>query len=200
MIMGLPIIVVAPPYTLEYLKTFGIKTFDKWWDESYDREENHYQRIKKIFNLIDYINSKSIEELKIMYNEMKEIIEELKNDMAQKNISLDFKILKSSIIKANKQYFYIVFSNLLRNAIKYNKIGGTIDISFEKNSLKISDSGMGIAKEKLKDIYNRYYRATNEQGGFGIGLNIVNHLCSMYKIKIMVESQIDEGTTFTLTF
>ena len=66
--------------------------------------------------------------------------------------------------------------------------------------LKISDSGMGIAKEKLKDIYNRYYRATNEQGGFGIGLNIVNHLCSIYKIKIMVESQIDEGTTFTLIF
>ena len=57
-----------------------------------------------------------------------------------------------------------------------------------------------IEKEKLNDIYKRYYRATNEQGGFGIGLNIVNDICSFYKIKIIVESQINEGTTFTLTF
>ena len=60
--------------------------------------------------------------------------------------------------------------------------------------------GVAAAKDKLKDIYSRYYRATNEQGGFGIGLNIVNHLCSIYKIRIIVESQIDEGTTFTLVF
>ena len=59
---------------------------------------------------------------------------------------------------------------------------------------------MEIEKDKINDIYKRYYRATNEQGGFGIGLNIVSYICSFYKIKILVESQIDEGTTFTLTF
>lgn len=91
LMMGLPIILVAPPYTLEYLKTFGIKTFDKWWDESYDREENHYQRIKKIFNLIDFINSKSMEELKVMYDEMKDIIEH--NQSMIKQIPLNDKIL-----------------------------------------------------------------------------------------------------------
>jgi hypothetical protein len=70
----IPIVLVAPPYTLEYLRTFGFKTFDKWWDESYDIETNHHKRIIKIFDVIDYINSKSIEELKIMYSEMEEIL------------------------------------------------------------------------------------------------------------------------------
>lgn len=70
----LPFILVAPPYTLEYLKTFGFKTFDKWWDENYDREENHEKRLIQIYNLIDYINSKSINDLKIIYTEMQDIL------------------------------------------------------------------------------------------------------------------------------
>jgi hypothetical protein len=71
----LPVIVVAPPKTLEYLKTFGFKTFSRWWDESYDLEEDHEKRLIKIFDLIDFINRKSIEELEIMYKEMEEILE-----------------------------------------------------------------------------------------------------------------------------
>jgi uncharacterized protein YqgQ len=71
----MPVIVVAPPRTLEYLKTFGFQTFDKWWDESYDLEEDHEQRLLKIFDVIDYINEKSLQELEIIYNEMAEILE-----------------------------------------------------------------------------------------------------------------------------
>jgi hypothetical protein len=71
----LPIIIVAPPRTLEYLKTFGFKTFDRWWDESYDIEEDHEERLIKIFNLIDFINNKSLEELEKIYIEMFDILE-----------------------------------------------------------------------------------------------------------------------------
>jgi len=71
----LPVIVVAPPRTLEYLKTFGFKTFDRWWDESYDLEEDHEKRLMKIFDVIDFINNKSLEELKIIYQEMEETLE-----------------------------------------------------------------------------------------------------------------------------
>lgn len=72
--MMLPVILVAPPFTLEYLKTFGFKTFDKWWDESYDAETDHYRRMIKIFDIIDYINSKSIDELKLIYQDMEETL------------------------------------------------------------------------------------------------------------------------------
>ena len=71
----LPMILVAPPRTLEYLRTFGFKTFDKWWDESYDQEEDHEKRLMKIFDVIDFINSKSLEELKTIYEEMRGILE-----------------------------------------------------------------------------------------------------------------------------
>ena len=71
----LPIIMVAPPKTLEYLKTFGFKTFDKWWDESYDNEQDHQKRLYMILDLIDHIQSKSLDELKKIYDEMADTLE-----------------------------------------------------------------------------------------------------------------------------
>ena len=70
-----PFVLVAPPCTLEYLKQCGVKTFDKWWDESYDQELNHEKRLIKILKLIDYIDSFSIDELRDMYQEMIPILE-----------------------------------------------------------------------------------------------------------------------------
>jgi hypothetical protein len=71
----LPFVLVAPPFSLEYLRKFGFRTFGKWWDESYDLEKDHHKRIIKIFDIIDYINSKSIEELREIYTEMDEILD-----------------------------------------------------------------------------------------------------------------------------
>ena len=138
----------------------------------------------QIYNLKDLINEQM---------EYLDLIASKKRVKINKNVE-DFEY------KIDKNDFIRIFNNLVSNAIKYNKIAGTIDISLKNSELKISDSGIGIEKEKLNDIYKRYYRATNEQGGFGIGLNIVNDICSFYKIKIIVDSKINKGTTFTLTF
>lgn len=70
----IPFIVVGPPNTLEYVKQFGFKTFDKWWDESYDQEQDHEKRMVKILNLIEYINSKPLEELIKIRKEMKSVL------------------------------------------------------------------------------------------------------------------------------
>jgi hypothetical protein len=70
-----PFILVGPPNTLEYMKSHGFQTFSDFWDESYDTETNHETRLLKIFQLIDYIDSKSIQELRDMYNQMLPIIE-----------------------------------------------------------------------------------------------------------------------------
>jgi hypothetical protein len=71
----IPFIMVSAPFTLEYLHRLGFKTFGNWWDESYDIETDHEKRILKIFNVIDYVNSKSIEELSQIYKEMKDVLE-----------------------------------------------------------------------------------------------------------------------------
>lgn len=70
-----PFILVAPPYTLEYIRSQGFKTFENFWDETYDTEEDHGRRLGKIFGTIDYINSFTINQLKEMYVNMKEILE-----------------------------------------------------------------------------------------------------------------------------
>ena len=108
--------------------------------------------------------------------------------------------LDETKFKMDKENFIRLFNNIVSNAIKYNKIGGKIHLELKDNTLIIKDTGIGIKKELLNDIFNRYYRATKDQGGFGIGLNIAYHICQTYNIKINVQSIENEGTTFTLKF
>jgi len=65
-----PFVMISHSHTLKKLKEFGFKTFSDWWDESYDEEEDDSKRINKIFELIQHINTKSLDELKNMYISM----------------------------------------------------------------------------------------------------------------------------------
>lgn len=70
-----PFLLCAPPYSLRYLKEMGYKTFDRWWDESYDNETNHLKRFDKIVDIINWIAQKPIDELYEMYIEMWPVLE-----------------------------------------------------------------------------------------------------------------------------
>jgi hypothetical protein len=70
-----PFILVAPPFTLEYLKSLGFRTFDKFWDESYDIEINHEERLLKIFKVIDFIDQLDISELSNLDKKIRETLE-----------------------------------------------------------------------------------------------------------------------------
>lgn len=67
---NLPFILVAPPFTLKLLKSYGFKTFDQWWPEDYDLEEDHSKRLYRIFEIIDYINNLSQTQIENIYNDM----------------------------------------------------------------------------------------------------------------------------------
>ncbi len=108
--------------------------------------------------------------------------------------------LKKTFFRIDDEDFIRLMSNLISNAIKYTKRNGKINITLENKILKIKDTGIGIEKEKLDKIYERYYRATTDIGGFGIGLDIVYSICKNYGIKIDVESKLHRGTTFSLYF
>jgi len=69
-----PVIMVGPPGNLEYMRAWGFMTFSDWFDESYDTEQDHSKRMKKVFELIDWINSKTIDELKDMYADMSYVL------------------------------------------------------------------------------------------------------------------------------
>jgi len=87
-----------------------------------------------------------------------------------------------------------LIDNLISNAIKYNKINGTIDILLNDKHLSIRDSGKGIKKEQLALLYDRYSRFDKTVGGFGIGLNIVSMICKEYHLEIDISSEINIGT------
>jgi len=70
-----PFVVFSSPNTLEYAKSLGFRTFDKFWDESYDTERNHKARFDKLLDVIEYINFFTLDELKDMYKEMIPILE-----------------------------------------------------------------------------------------------------------------------------
>lgn len=86
-----PFVLVAPPYSLKYLKILGFKTFSGYWDESYDEEENHSERMKKIFKIIDFIDSLSFKELNTMYSSMSSILDHNRNLL--KNLQTNSEIL-----------------------------------------------------------------------------------------------------------
>ena len=121
--------------------------------------------------------------------------------LAEKNkISIELHEKDEIYFKIDKESFRRLVHNLVNNAIKYNKVNGSIIINIEKNTLTIKDTGIGIPKKDQSSIYERFYRASNQVGGFGLGLNIVHKVCEVYGIDISFESKVEVGTTFILTF
>jgi two-component system OmpR family sensor kinase len=87
-----------------------------------------------------------------------------------------------------------LFDNILSNAIKYNKINGKIFITLFNDRVEIKDTGRGIAKEKLNEIFQRYKRVDESVGGFGIGLSIVMMIAQEYDLNVTMESKEKEWT------
>lgn len=129
-----------------------------------------------------------------------ERLEYFKLFLEQKKIVLALNLNEESFIFANKNEITRLFDNLLSNAIKYNKKGGKIIISLEKNQLSIRDSGCGISEENLKHIFDRYARFDETCGGFGLGLSLVKKICQDNELKIKCHSEENEGTCFQLTW
>lgn len=78
-----PFLLLAPPYSLRYMKELGYKTFDRWWDESYDETENHLERLEKIVDIVNWIASLSLEQCHDMYLDMLPVLKHNFEQMAR---------------------------------------------------------------------------------------------------------------------
>ncbi|AYJ79139.1 sensor histidine kinase [Aliarcobacter cryaerophilus] len=166
-----------------------------------DRIKFSAKRVSEIYKDLTYIFLGNIEKKSSLKLDLSKVIKEeiinFEPMIARKRLKINLNI-EEFFYEINKDDFIRLFNNLFSNAIKYNKTYGNIDIILQNRELIIKDSGIGISKDKIKDIFNRYYRATNQSGGFGLGLNIVNMICKTYNIKIDVQSSENVGSTFTL--
>jgi len=110
-------------------------------------------------------------------------------------------------LNVDVNYIDQVISNLIDNAIKYTPSGGKVEVKVEdtEKAVKVSvkDTGIGIAKEDLPRIFERFYRGEKSRnlslGGIGLGLSIVKHIVEAHGGKVGVESEIGKGSTFYFT-
>ncbi len=129
---------------------------------------------------------------------LKERLEYFRDRYEQKKLTLHMTIDDIVILHIDKTKAIRLIDNLLSNAIKYNRMGGSITILLKPDRFSIQDTGIGIDKEKIDRIFERYMRADNTVGGFGIGLNIVAMIAKEYEYKIEVESTPRKGTSITV--
>jgi two-component system, OmpR family, phosphate regulon sensor histidine kinase PhoR len=149
----------------------------------------------------------NIEELDIVIL-LNEMITLLKGKAEGKNIVLHLAHEASPIfVKGDYSRLKQVFINLLSNAITYTPTGGYVEIDVKENEekvyIQIKDTGIGIEKEEIPRIFERFYRIdkarSRNSGGTGLGLAIVKHIVEAHKGSISVTSVKDKGTTFTIS-
>lgn len=125
-----------------------------------------------------------------------------------KKLKVNTEFSEDFYIQSDNYLVSIIISNLISNAIKYSNKNGEININLVNNnnqiSFSIADNGIGIAPVDIDKIFNSFYRSdvTNhsEIKGTGLGLSIVKRLCDLLKLEIAVESKLNQGTTFILSF
>jgi len=111
-----------------------------------------------------------------------------------KKITLETKIVDNITIMIDQNDAIRLIDNLLSNAIKYNKQKGLLTITLDLKHLSIADSGVGMNDEEIKKIFRRFERSNKSEGGFGIGMDIVNQIISFYNFKIDIHSKESMGT------
>ena len=158
------------------------------------RFENQKQNIK---NETIYLNA-------IILDNLTRFSSKIEN----KKLKVNTEFSEDFYIQSDNYLVSIVISNLISNAIKYSNKNGEININLVNNnnqiSFSIADKGIGISPVDIDKIFNSFYRSdvTNhaEIKGTGLGLSIVKRLCDLLKLEIAVESKLNQGTTFILSF
>lgn len=134
------------------------------------------------------------------------IIKQIKPIASVRNISILFESFRDVEAYIDELKLSLAISNIVENAVKYNKEDGYIKITLNADSkffyVKVSDSGIGISKEDQIKVFDKFYRVdkarSRETGGTGLGLSISKSIILMHSGTITVYSKVGEGTTFNI--
>ena len=179
-------------------------------EKSIDRLINIVNDLDTISKLESNMNRLEMEKFDIVAL-TKEIAEQAEMEADKKGIRISIKGADNRPspfwVLADKHYIGQVIVNLVINSIRYGKEGGLTRVHFrdmlDKILVEVEDNGLGISKEDLPRVFERFYRTdkgrSREQGGTGLGLAIVKHIIEAHGERISVRSEPGVGSTFSFT-
>jgi len=197
---------------LGYVETLkGFKFKDNFVIKAINHVHNQSIQMSKLINDISLVNKieytkktnlESVKPSELLENLIDQIVPVF--NKKKWSFEIDYK----GYFKANTEDISCIFTNLINNSIKYTDTNGEIKISLLKIPngfvFKILDDGIGIAKENINKITNRFYREDQSRsrntGGVGLGLSIVEKIAKKYNAKLEVKSDLGKGSQFMITF
>lgn len=200
------VILAQSDYALQYSDTV---------EEAKESLEVINRHAKRMTNLINQImelskleRQKEIEKEKInLSNIVLQLLEDYKPLLESKNLNLIYNVEKDIRIQGNKIMLERVFLNILMNAVKFTKTNIEVSLTREDKTavLKIRDNGIGISEENKKFIWERFFQVNDsrnkeENKGSGLGLSMVKKIVDLHSATIDLESELEQGTCFTIKF
>ena len=169
--------------------------------------------IKMVEDILDYTMLEGTSEMKRekldIFSIIKESISIIRPYAKDRNISLNYcqKSCREKYVNGNDTALLRAFNNVFMNAVKYNRENGKIDTRCSENSnqtmtIEIRDTGIGISKEDLKNVFDIFSRgkeaSKNFNGSIGLGLAIVKQIIKDHDGSIYISSTLDVGTTVNI--
>jgi two-component system phosphate regulon sensor histidine kinase PhoR len=168
---------------------------------------------ERMHNLIDDILELSLIEsgsVSVQFREVRvspivdEVFASLSSKSSEREITMFNEVPPDALVRADSVRLEQMITNLVDNAIKFNRRGGSVNVLFEHrdsvDTISVLDTGEGMTSEQMGRIFERFYRAdrarSREIGGTGLGLAIVKHLAKLHGGEVTVTSELTQGTRF----
>jgi signal transduction histidine kinase len=170
-------------------------------------KESH-QALEMLITTLDWarLNFNVIQKnaLTVDYNVLiNNLVDSKKSICEDKNIKVDIDLKNFRTTKNDPKIITIILKNLFSNAIKFTPNDGTISFFSDQKAIVVKDSGVGISPGKMENIMQNQYgstRGTQKELGMGVGLQLVMRLAEKIGCKIVIQSQLQQGTTVRLVF
>jgi len=177
-----------------------IETFGKHEESSNElkRIEIASKTLSRIYDDLTYLNLNHHYHRRVITLHMSDLLKErivYFTAMAEaKGLKVTIDIAEDVILQMDKNDAVRLIDNIISNAIKYNKPKGILYIMLTKDAFIVKDEGIGIKAKDLATILQRFKRANKSEGGFGIGLDIVDQVVRNYEFDLQIRSQEGKGT------
>jgi len=178
-----------------------------YYEKSLKTIENETNQIQSIVDNLLLLTKYTKENVKQTFQEvcldaiLLSTIEKFHTQLKNREIHLNIKEFEAICVKANPILIQTIFSNLIDNAIKYSQANTEIDIFLYQDThinFIIKDQGIGMEKEYLDKVQNRFYRIDESRNkkikGFGLGLSIVKNSIELHNGELQIESENKKGT------